>query len=113
MFYSRIRHSVPETTRILIGIRTAPQSTWKYGGTVRIFLNNSSPSSTSQFAGGIMVAEEALSISTIKLLDFSYYPPSSYSIEIIPPNWFPYISIESWWYTGSPVGLEKDIKEYD
>ncbi|MEA5516203.1 hypothetical protein [Nodularia sp. UHCC 0506] len=99
--FSRIRFSVPPTDNIIVavGSRDAKQ-TWKYGGICNIILP-SSPSSTSQFAGGIILKDGSLPLGRLKFFSLSEYPKTQYSIELVPPNWFPSYTYECWWYDGA------------
>jgi hypothetical protein len=109
--FKRIRHTVPATTRILVAVGTSnAKPTWKYGGQCRIILPHS-PSSTTKFLGGIVVAEKNLPIARLELFDLSYLDADIYAVEIIPPTWFSDVYLESWWYDGDAVGLEKSIKD--
>lgn len=109
--FKKIRHTVPATTRILVAVGTSnSKPTWKYGGQCRILLPHS-PSSTTKFVGGMVVADKNLSIARLELFDLSYLDPAIYAIEIVPPTWFADVYLESWWYDGEEVGIPKKIND--
>jgi hypothetical protein len=110
--FNRIRFSVPATNSIIVatGCRES-KKTWNFGGTARIILPGT-PSSTSQFTGGIVLVTQRLQLGKLTLINLFDYPKSIYSIEIDPPFWFPSIAYESWWYDdGSPTMTTQKLLE--